>query len=188
MARNRRPVPKEQKRDELLAAAARLLVIDGYEATSMSRLAQHAGVAPNTLYWYFRDKDELLVAVADRYFQALLHEHASLADRPLAEQFRWLIERLRPVKHLVATVHNRVAVSESVREWHTGFHRRFEDLFERQLADSLTAEHRTAEFAAATFVLEGAITHSIDEATTEQLCEITADRLHRAAEAERSRK
>ncbi|WP_258348962.1 TetR/AcrR family transcriptional regulator [Saccharopolyspora gregorii] len=188
MARNRRPVPKEQKRDELLAAAARLLVIDGYEATSMSRLAQHAGVAPNTLYWYFRDKDELLVAVADRYFQALLHEHASLADRPLAEQFRWLIERLRPVKHLVATVHNRVAVSESVREWHTGFHRRFEDLFERQLADSLTAEHRTAQIAAATFVLEGAITHSIDEATTEQLCEITADRLHRAAEAERSRK
>lgn len=183
MARNRRPVPKEQKRDELLAAAAQLLVLDGYEATSMSRLAQHAGVAPNTLYWYFHDKDELLVAVADRFLQALLREHASLADRPLADQILWLIERLRPVRHLVATVHNRVAVSESVREWHTGFHQSFENLFERQLAGPLAAEHRTAEFAAATFTLEGAITHDIDEATTDQLCKITADRLHRAAES-----
>lgn len=183
MARNRRPVPREQKRDELLAAAAQLLVLEGYEATSMSRLAQHAGVAPNTFYWYFRDKDELLVAVADRYLQALLHEHASLADRPLAEQFFWLIERLRPVKHLVATVHNRAAVSESVREWHTGFHQSFENLFERQLANPPAAEHRIAEFAAATFTLEGAITHSMDDATTEQLCKITADRLHRADSA-----
>ena len=31
MARNRRPVPKEQKRDELLAAAAQLLVLDGFD-------------------------------------------------------------------------------------------------------------------------------------------------------------
>lgn len=182
--RNRRPVPKEQKRDELLAAAAQLLVIDGYEATSMSRLAQHAGVAPNTLYWYFRDKDELLVAVADQYFQALLHEHTSLADRPLAEQFLWLIERLRPVKHLVATVHSRVSVSEAVREWHTDFHRSFEDLFERQLTAPLTPEHRTAEIAAATFTLEGAITHGLDEATTRQLCRITAERLHHTADTE----
>src|ERR1022692_2891949 len=82
--RNRRPVPKAQKRDELLAAAAVLLVTDGYDAASMSRIAEHAGVTPNTLYWYFRDKDELLVAVADRYLQALLNEHASLSDRPLA--------------------------------------------------------------------------------------------------------
>src|SRR5271165_1969857 len=110
--RNRRRVPKEQKRAELLAAAADLLLTEGYDATSVSRIAQHAGVTPNTLYWYFRDKDELLVAVADLYLHALLNEHASLSDRPLAEQLCWLVERLRSVKHLLATVHNRLTVSD----------------------------------------------------------------------------
>ncbi|GAB2649623.1 helix-turn-helix domain-containing protein [Saccharopolyspora gloriosae] len=181
MPRNRRPVPKEQRRDELVAAAAELFVLDGYEATSMSRLAKQAEVTPNTLYWYFRDKDELLVAVAERYLRALLHEHASLADRPLAEQFLWLVERLRPVRHLVSTVHSRVAVSDAVRSWHDSFHRTFEEIFERRLTSPFAAEHRAGEVAAATFALEGAITHDLDDTTTRRLCEITADRLHHAA-------
>jgi AcrR family transcriptional regulator len=182
--RNRRPVPKAQKRDELLAAAAVLLVTEGYDAASMSRIAEHAGVTPNTLYWYFRDKDELLVAVADRYLQALLNEHASLSDRPLAEQLCWLVERLRPVKHLVATVHNRVAVSDAISAWHTGFHQTFEEIFERQLPGPVPTQRRAAEAAAATFALEGAITHDLDEATTQQLCQLIADRLHHATTAD----
>ena len=183
MPSNRRPVPKEQKREELLLAAAELFVRDGYDATSMSKLATHAGVTANTLYWYFRDKDELLVAVADRYLEGLLRYHATLADNTLAEQLRWLVDSLRPVKHLVATVHNRVAVSESVATWHTGFHRRMEALFERQLPGPLPADRRVAEVAAATFALEGALTHDLDDATTAQLCEITAERLQRSDQA-----
>jgi AcrR family transcriptional regulator len=182
--RNRRPVPKAQKRDELLAAAAVLLVTEGYDAASISRIAEHAGVTPNTLYWYFRDKDELLVAVADRYLQALLNEHASLSDRPLAEQLRWLVERLRPVKHLVATVHNRVAISDAISAWHAGFHQTFEEIFERQLPGPVPTQRRAAEAAAATFALEGAITHDLDEVTTQQLCQIIAERLHQATTAD----
>jgi len=182
--RNRRPVPKGERREELLVAAAELFVADGYEATSMTRLAERAGVTANTLYWYFRDKDEVLVAVADRYLNALLDEHVSLAERPLAEQFLWLVHMLRPVRHLVATVHNRVAVSDAVRAWHAGFHQTFEGLFERRLPRPLPAERRHAEIAAATFALEGAITHELDDATTRQLCEVLADRLQYAAAAD----
>ncbi|GAA2573533.1 TetR/AcrR family transcriptional regulator [Pseudonocardia hydrocarbonoxydans] len=181
MPRNRRPVPREEKREELLAAAAELFVVDGYEATSMTRLARRAGVTPNTLYWYFRDKDELLVAVADRFTDALLHEHASLTGRPLAAQLSWLIHRLRPVRHLVATMHGRVAVSDAVRTWHTGFHTTFEALFTRQLPGPIATDRRPAEIAVATFALEGAITHDLDDETTRQLCAVVADRLHHAA-------
>jgi AcrR family transcriptional regulator len=134
----------------------------------------------NTLYWYFHDKDELLVAVADIYLHALLNEYASLSDRPLAEQLRWLVERLRPVKHLVATIHNRLAASETISAWHTGFHQTFEEIFERQLPRPVPTQRRAAEAAAATFALEGAITHDLDEITTQQLCQIIAERLHHA--------
>lgn len=178
---NRRPVPKEQKRDELLAAAAELLLAEGYEAASMARIAERAGVTPNTLYWYFRDKDELLIAVADLYVQALVEEHAALAASPLAEQLAWLVERLRPVKHLVATVHNRATVSEAVRAWHVGFHQTVEQLFEPQLPGRVPADRYAAEAATATFALEGAITHDLDDATTRQLCEAVAEHLNRAA-------
>ncbi|WP_158075642.1 TetR/AcrR family transcriptional regulator [Actinokineospora bangkokensis] len=164
-------------------AAALLLVRDGYEATSMSKLAQHAGVAPNTLYWYFQDKDDLLVAVADRYLHTLLAELGTVTAEPLAEQFHWLVDRLRPVKHLVATVHNRLAVSPVIDEWHTGFHRTLEQVFAANLPHPIPADRRVAEVAAATFTLEGAITHAVDADTTRGLCAIAADRLMTAATA-----
>ncbi len=178
---NRRPVPKEQRREELLTAAAQLFVQDGYDAASMSRIAKQAGVTANTLYWYFEDKDQLLVAVADAYLQALLAEHEAAGDQPLSEQLLWLVERLRPVKHLVATVHDRLGASHAIGEWHQRFHTLFEDAFERQLPRPIPAADRGAEIAAATFALEGAITHPLDAPTTRALCALLADRLHRAA-------
>lgn len=180
---NRRPVPKEQRREELLAAAAQLFVQDGYEAASMTRIAKLAGVTANTLYWYFDDKDQLLVAVADAYLRALLHEHRSVGEQPLADQLLWLVQRLRPVKHLVATVHDRQATSDVIGTWHRSFHAAFETVFETQLQGPLQADTRDAEVAAATFALEGAITHPLDDATTSALCHIIADRLQHAAGA-----
>ena len=61
MARNKRLQDREEKQKEIMSAARTLFLNEGYEATSMSRIANIAGVAPNTIYWYFKDKDELLV-------------------------------------------------------------------------------------------------------------------------------
>ncbi len=46
-----------------------------------------------------------------------------------------------------------------------------EELFERELPYPVSADNRAAEVAAATFALEGAITHPIDSPTTKALCE-----------------
>jgi AcrR family transcriptional regulator len=179
---NRRPVPKEQKRKELLAAAAELFVVEGYDAASVSRIARAAGVTTNTLYWYFRDKDELLVAAAEVFLRALLTEHATKADEPLAEQLAWLVEQLRPIRHLVVTVHARIALSTAIAEWHSGFHETVEELFERQLPGEIPASARAQEAAAATFALEGAVIHDLDPTTTRQLCRSVAERLQQATQ------
>jgi len=78
MARTKREQDREAKREEIVAAARALFVGEGYEATSMSRLAAAAGVAPNTIYWYFPDKDEVLVAVLDAEFSARAAEYLQL--------------------------------------------------------------------------------------------------------------
>ncbi|MGA8846736.1 MAG: helix-turn-helix domain-containing protein [Nocardioides sp.] len=177
MPRNRQDRAKQVKRDDILAAASSLFVAEGYDGASMSKIAAAAGLTPNTLYWYFGDKDELFVAVADLYLDLLLEQHATVADQPLAEQFVWLIDNLRPVRHLVATVHARVARSLRIAEWHADFHSQLEALFEGQLAVEIAEAQRDTEAAVITFAIEGAITHDLSAAATADLCRSLVQRL-----------
>jgi AcrR family transcriptional regulator len=175
--RNRQDQSKQAKRDEITAAASSLFLTEGYDGASMGKIAAAAGLTPNTLYWYFGDKDELFVAVADLYLDLLLQQHATVAEQPLAEQFVWLVDNLRPVRHLVATMHARVARSSRVAEWHSGFHRQVEALFEDQLTIEVSGAQRDAEAAVVTFAIEGAITHDLGAGATADLCHSLAQRL-----------
>jgi AcrR family transcriptional regulator len=53
----------EGKRQQILDAAHRLFVRQGFESTTTDAIAAQAGVSKQTLYRYYRSKDELLVAV-----------------------------------------------------------------------------------------------------------------------------
>lgn len=177
MPRNRHDQTKQAKRDEIVAAASSLFVSEGYDGASMGKIAAAAGLTPNTLYWYFGDKDELFVAVADQYLDLLLQQHSAVAEQPIAQQFVWLVDNLRPVHHLVATVHARVARSSRIAEWHRGFHRQMEALFEDQLTIEVSGAQRDAEAAVITFAIEGAVTHDLDADATAKLCHSLAQRL-----------
>lgn len=143
----------------------------------MPKIASAAGVTSNTLYWYFGDKDQLFARVADAYLDALLGQHESVSAQPLSEQFVWLVDMLRPVRHLVAAVHARVDRSPPIAQWHADFHRRMEALFEQQLAVKLTGPRREAEAAVATFAIEGAIVHNLDADAVAAVCNSLATRL-----------
>lgn len=177
MPRNRQDRTKQAKRDEIVAAASSLFLSEGYDGASMSKIAAAAGLTPNTLYWYFGDKDELFVAAADLYLDVLLEQHTTVAGRPLARQLEWLVDSLRPVRHLVATVHDRVSRSPQVARWHSGFHTQVEGLFEAQLAHTVPGGRRDAEATVVTFAIEGAVTHDLDSGATADLCDSLAQRL-----------
>jgi AcrR family transcriptional regulator len=57
-------------RERILAAAGALVEQEGLEGLSMRRLAQELDVWPMSVYRYFRDKDELVDAVAASSAQA----------------------------------------------------------------------------------------------------------------------
>ena len=177
MPRNRHDQSKQAKRDEILAAASSMFLTEGYGGASMGKIAASAGLTPNTLYWYFGNKDELFVAVADLYLDLLLQHHATVAGQPLAEQFVWLVDNLRPVRHLVATMHARVAHSPRIAEWHSGFHTQVEALFEEQLTIQVSGARRDAEAAVVTFAIEGAVTHDLGAGATADLCHALVQRL-----------
>lgn len=79
-------------RDALLAAAAHILETQGIEGLSLRGLAKATGVTQAAPYSHFRDKDELLAAVAETGFQRLALQMAE--DATGAPTTRARIEKL----------------------------------------------------------------------------------------------
>jgi len=52
--------------DEILDAAARIVEQDGLDQLSMPQLARTMGCGVTSIYWYFRSKDDLVVALVER--------------------------------------------------------------------------------------------------------------------------
>ena len=63
-----------QRRAEILDAAKRLFVEEGYAATTIRRIAAKLGVSSTALYVYFPDKDAILVEICDATFAGLIVE------------------------------------------------------------------------------------------------------------------
>lgn len=55
-------------RDRLLAAAAGILAERGYDAATISAVCEKAGLPRSSLYWHFKDKDDLVAAVVETSF------------------------------------------------------------------------------------------------------------------------
>jgi TetR/AcrR family transcriptional regulator, cholesterol catabolism regulator len=160
MPRNNRELDSEQKREAIVSAARRLFVTEGYEATGMARIAAEAGVAPNTLYWYFDDKDALLIATLDGLVGEARAELAKVRAKSLHTKMMWMMERIDRLPDLVATVHARVSVSEAVRGWHDRFHRTLEAMVAEELArGGMPRAEQAIAARVAMFVVEGLLSH-----------------------------
>jgi TetR/AcrR family transcriptional repressor of uid operon len=54
------PVKHDEKRQEILAAAARCIVRDGFRGASTADICKEAGISPGHLYHYFPSKEAIL--------------------------------------------------------------------------------------------------------------------------------
>jgi AcrR family transcriptional regulator len=105
----------EDQREAIVARAAELFARQGYHATSMNQLAEAAGLSKATLYHYYRDKDALLVHIADGHvsrLQALVASARALGLKPEA-QFRELVRRI--VEEYAGAQHAHRVLTEDVK-------------------------------------------------------------------------
>ncbi|MCW2850162.1 MAG: transcriptional regulator, TetR family [Marmoricola sp.] len=65
----------EQRRDQVVAAAAELFDSAGYTGVTMGDIAQQVGVAKPTLYHYFDSKDDILLAIHEEFIDLLIGRH-----------------------------------------------------------------------------------------------------------------
>ncbi|MEW6141888.1 MAG: TetR/AcrR family transcriptional regulator [Chloroflexota bacterium] len=75
------------KRAVIIEAALRTFAERGFHATSLEDIAEAAGITKGTIYWYFKQKDEILKAIPERVSPLISHLHDlwGLMDRPPEE-------------------------------------------------------------------------------------------------------
>ena len=61
-------------RDRLIEAASRLIHAQGFSATGVAPILESAGTGASSFYHFFGSKEELLVAVLERYRERLEKE------------------------------------------------------------------------------------------------------------------
>jgi len=71
----------QQMREKISASALRLFQDEGYEAISMRRVAQEAGLTPMTLYKYFDSKIDILRSLWSEIFSVLFDELDQIATK-----------------------------------------------------------------------------------------------------------
>jgi AcrR family transcriptional regulator len=97
-AREERTTDKESFRREILDAARDFIVNEGYENFSMHKLAEKNEYSPQTIYLYFKNKDDLLFAiceeVAGRLFADLTNIRTAQSEplESLRQALLYLIE------------------------------------------------------------------------------------------------
>ncbi len=62
-----KPVELVSTKDRLVEAARELFLLQGFEKTSVKEILAQAGVNSGSLYYFFPKKEDLLVAVLDKY-------------------------------------------------------------------------------------------------------------------------
>ena len=71
------------RRAEILHAAERIFVSDGYQGATIRKIADEVGVSSTALYMHFRDKDEILQEICEGAIGALLASNTEICSRPI---------------------------------------------------------------------------------------------------------
>ncbi len=76
---------KQEKRELILETALEIFATHGYHGSSISMIAQHAGIAKGLLYNYFESKEALLKAVVEFGFKDFFELLNPMLDRNYSE-------------------------------------------------------------------------------------------------------
>ena len=68
----------EKTREKILASALSLFAKNGYEHTTFSDIAQRLKMTKGAVYWHFKSKDALLIAIVNEMLESFRREILSL--------------------------------------------------------------------------------------------------------------
>ncbi len=63
-----RPDVSEERKSQIVDSAIEVFTRKGFASTRMDDVAKGAGLSKGLLYWYFKSKEEIIIAIADLLF------------------------------------------------------------------------------------------------------------------------
>jgi AcrR family transcriptional regulator len=63
-----KPDVKEERRNQIIEAATKVFNRLGFNKARMDDIVEESGLSKGALYWYFKSKDEIIIAILDRLF------------------------------------------------------------------------------------------------------------------------
>src|ERR1700755_2274756 len=84
--RRRKRADGELSRGRILDAATEIAAERGYEGTSIGAVSAKCGLPASSIYWHFKDKDDLIAAVIERSFGTWITAWEVPTDGPVEER------------------------------------------------------------------------------------------------------
>jgi len=83
-------------REQILASAAQLFIEHGYYGLSMRQIAESVGVTKAALYYHFKDKEDLFLAILEAYLERVEALIIDIQQEELAcqDKIRQLVRRI----------------------------------------------------------------------------------------------
>ncbi len=79
--RSRREERKQETRDELIASAGKVFARRGFHGASVEQIADEAGYSTGAVYWHFKGKDDLFLAVYEAQAAARVRDVEDFHER-----------------------------------------------------------------------------------------------------------
>jgi len=125
---------KEEKRKLLLQAGSAVLMEYGAHKTTLDDIAKRAGIRKTSLYYYFRDKNEIVRAIIESEMDHLLDMMVRAADSAgtaedkmyavIETRYRFIAEKsARTSKEIIREFKSLEGVFETVRESYLRSHK-----------------------------------------------------------------
>lgn len=160
MPRTRTELDRDEKADEILAAAERRLRDSGYSALSVAAIARELGLAQNAVYWYFPSKDHLFVAAFERILRAIV-ERKPPRRGGLERQVMWFVDQLAEIEHVRAAMHEQARSSPVVAEFAGRLDATWRVMLGNVLADRVPEPQRPLAVAALLATIQGLLTQRV---------------------------
>ena len=146
------------KKQAILAAATRLFSVKGFKDTSMAELSKMIGVAQGTIFYHFKNKEELFLAVLKGTKEAIIEEFESYMGK---KQFQNGMEMIEDVVSFY------LYLAGKMEDQFLLLHRHFP--YELAVKNSSCQEHLAAIYDCLVDIFEAAIKTGIQDGSMEQV-------------------
>lgn len=126
----------EERRGQILEAAAAVFARRGFHESRMDDIAAEAGVSKGTLYWYFESKDDLIQTLLDRMIEQEIAQAETFMemDIPTSEKMERLtdvvvedIKRMKPLMPILFEFFSLMMRRNTIKEVLGGYYQSYID-------------------------------------------------------------